>query len=93
VLICLYLRLTKENFLTADDNGWTQIQADEDHRDLNNSDPNNIAATALHEPGICCSQLRKSVGYSQFFFTSAFPPWHGRGMFSSFGLQGIGAKL
>ncbi len=40
MFICLYLRLKKENFLTADDNGLTLIHADEDRRDLNNSDPN-----------------------------------------------------
>ena len=27
--ICLYLRLKKENFATADDNGWTLMNADE----------------------------------------------------------------
>jgi hypothetical protein len=39
VFICLYLRLKKENVLTADDNGLTLIHADEENRG-NNSDPN-----------------------------------------------------
>jgi hypothetical protein len=40
VFICLYLRLKKENFFTADDNGLTLIHADEKKRDKNNSDAN-----------------------------------------------------
>jgi 5-oxoprolinase (ATP-hydrolysing) len=41
VLICLYLRLKKENLLTADDNGWTRIHADEEQRDMNPTYDNN----------------------------------------------------
>jgi hypothetical protein len=40
VFICLYLRLKKENLLTADDNGWTLIHAEVEKRDRNNSDAN-----------------------------------------------------
>ena len=40
MFICLYLRLKKENFFTADDNGLTLIHADEKKRDRNNSDGN-----------------------------------------------------
>jgi hypothetical protein len=40
VFICLYLRLKKENLLTADDKGLTLIHADEYQRDRNNSDAN-----------------------------------------------------
>jgi hypothetical protein len=40
VFICLYLRLKKENFFTADENGLTLIHADEKKRDRNNSDAN-----------------------------------------------------
>jgi hypothetical protein len=40
VLICLYLRFKKENLLTADKNGLTQIHADKENRDTNNSDAN-----------------------------------------------------
>jgi len=42
VFIRLYLRLKKENFLTADDNGLTRIHADEEKRDMNNSDEGRI---------------------------------------------------
>jgi hypothetical protein len=38
VLICPHLRLKQENFFTADDKGLTQIYADEEKRDMNNSD-------------------------------------------------------
>ena len=38
MLICPHLRLKKENFGTADDKGLTQINADEEKRDMNNSD-------------------------------------------------------
>jgi hypothetical protein len=38
VFICPHLRLKKDKFLTADDNGLTLIHADEDKRDRNNSD-------------------------------------------------------
>jgi hypothetical protein len=38
VFICLYLRLKKENLLTADDHGLTLIHADAEKRDRNNSD-------------------------------------------------------
>jgi len=37
VLICLYLRLKKDNLFTADDNGLTLIHADEEHQYMNNS--------------------------------------------------------
>jgi len=40
VFICPYLRLKKENLLTADDKGLTLINADEENRDMNNSDAN-----------------------------------------------------
>jgi len=40
VFICLYLRLKKDNLLTADDKGLTLIHADELKRDRNNSDAN-----------------------------------------------------
>jgi len=38
--ICLYLRLKKENLLTADDKGLTLIHAEVEKRDKNNSDAN-----------------------------------------------------
>jgi hypothetical protein len=38
VFISLYLRLKKENLLTADDKGLTLIHADAEKRDRNNSD-------------------------------------------------------
>ncbi|MEG4346746.1 hypothetical protein QUB70_26230 [Microcoleus sp. A003_D6] len=38
MFICLYLRLKKENVLTADDNGLTLIHALVENRDRNNSD-------------------------------------------------------
>jgi len=38
--ICLYLRLKKENLLTADDKGLTLIHAEVENRDKNNSDAN-----------------------------------------------------
>jgi hypothetical protein len=38
VFICLYLRLKKENLLTADDKGLTLIHAEVEKRDRNNSD-------------------------------------------------------
>ena len=40
--ICLYLRLKKENLLTADDKRLTLIHADEQKRDRNNSDANRM---------------------------------------------------
>jgi hypothetical protein len=40
VFICLYLRLKKENLLTADDKGLTLIHAEVEKRDKNNSDAN-----------------------------------------------------
>jgi hypothetical protein len=40
VFICLYLRLKKENLLTADDKGFTLINAEVEKRDRNNSDAN-----------------------------------------------------
>ena len=40
MFICLYLRLKKDNLLTADDNGLTLIHADENKRDMNNADAN-----------------------------------------------------
>ena len=40
VFICLYLRSKKDNLLTADDNGLTQIHALVEKRDRNNSDAN-----------------------------------------------------
>jgi len=40
VFICPHLRLKKENLLTADDKGLTLINADEENRDMNNSDAN-----------------------------------------------------
>jgi len=39
VLICLYLRLKKENLLTADDKGLTLIHADKEKIYLNNFEP------------------------------------------------------
>jgi hypothetical protein len=36
VFICPYLRLKKEKFLTADDNGLMGIHADAENRNLNN---------------------------------------------------------
>jgi hypothetical protein len=45
VLIGLYLRLKKENLLTADDNGLTLIHADQEKRDRNNSDANRFDMT------------------------------------------------
>jgi hypothetical protein len=38
VFIGLYLRLKKENLLTADDKGLTLIHAEVEKRDRNNSD-------------------------------------------------------
>jgi len=40
VLICLYLRLKKDNLFTADENGLTLIHADKEKRYMNNSDAN-----------------------------------------------------
>jgi hypothetical protein len=40
VFICPHLQLKKENLLTADDKGLTLINADEENRDMNNSDAN-----------------------------------------------------
>ena len=40
MFICLYLRLKKENLLTADDKGFTLINAEVEKRDRNNSDAN-----------------------------------------------------
>jgi hypothetical protein len=45
VFICLYLRLKKENLLTADDNGLTLIHADAEKKDRNNSDANRFDMT------------------------------------------------
>jgi hypothetical protein len=45
VFICLYLRLKKENLLTADDNGLTLIHADAENRDRNNADANRFDMT------------------------------------------------
>ena|GEM_PF-5121707 len=45
MLICPHLRLKKENVLTADDNGLTQIHADEDKTDINNSAANRFDIT------------------------------------------------
>jgi len=38
VFICLYLRLKKDNLLTADNKGLTLIHAEVEKRDRNNSD-------------------------------------------------------
>jgi len=40
VLICLYLRLKKDNLFTADENGLTLIHADKEKRYMKNSDAN-----------------------------------------------------
>jgi hypothetical protein len=40
VFICPHLRLKQENLLTADDKGLTLINADDEKRDMNNSDAN-----------------------------------------------------
>jgi hypothetical protein len=37
VFICLYLRLKKDNFLTADEKGLTLIHADKEKRYMKNS--------------------------------------------------------
>jgi hypothetical protein len=42
VFICLYLRLKKENFFTADDKGLTLIHAEIEKRDRNNFDANRM---------------------------------------------------
>jgi hypothetical protein len=48
VLICLYPRFKKENLLTADDNGLTQIHAEVENRELNNSDALAILASFVN---------------------------------------------
>jgi hypothetical protein len=40
VFICLYLRLKKDNLLTADEKGLTQIHADKEKRYMKNSRAN-----------------------------------------------------
>jgi len=45
VFICPHLRLKKENLLTAPDKGLTLIHADEEIRDINNSDANRFDIT------------------------------------------------
>ncbi|WP_332955943.1 hypothetical protein [Microcoleus sp. AR_TQ3_B6] len=40
VLICPHLRLKKDNLVTADEKGLTQIHADKEKRYMNNSDAN-----------------------------------------------------
>ena len=45
MFICPHLRLKKENVLTADDKGWTQIHADDEKRDIKNSDANRFEIT------------------------------------------------
>ena len=49
MFICPYLRLKKENVLTADDNGLTLIHAEVENRDRNNSDANRFDITHKYE--------------------------------------------
>ena len=54
MFICPHLRLKKENFFTADDKGLTQINANEEKRDRNNSDANrfDMILCPHREPGL-----------------------------------------
>jgi hypothetical protein len=56
VLICPHLRLKKENVLTADDNGLTLIHADEEKRDMNNSD-----ILSVFRNGLIAHQAHSSI--------------------------------
>jgi hypothetical protein len=67
VFICPHLRLKKENLLTADDNGVTQINADKENRYLTNSDSNRFdiisQKSLLDKIAFPCKQSGKASAF------------------------------